>query len=91
MPDMCVEFENMKRKAEAYDKMDTSSSSSNNNPNTTERTDGSPTTSDPIEAAYQAAADELVVELQYAKETKAAPVDPYVKKAAARKPGRPRK
>ena len=46
MPDMCVEFEDMKRKAEAYDKMDTSSSSSNDNPNSTERSVGPPVSTD---------------------------------------------
>lgn len=91
MPDLCVEFEEMKRKAEAYDQInrDSSSTSDTNIPN--KRTDGLLISSDSLNAAYEAAADELVVELQYAKETKAAPVDPYVQKAAARKPGRPKK
>ena len=90
MPDLCVEFEDVKRKAEAYDQLDRDSSSTSDTNISNKRTTGLPLPSDSIEAAYQAAADELVVELQYAKETKAAPVDPYVKKAATRK-GRPPK
>lgn len=46
MPDMCVEFEDMKRKAEAYDKMDTIPSSSNDTPDITERSDGPPVSTD---------------------------------------------
>lgn len=46
MPDMCVEFEEMKRKAEAYDKMDTIPSSPNDTPDTTERSDGPPVSPD---------------------------------------------
>lgn len=64
MPDLCVEFEEMKRKAEAYDKMVTIPSSTSDNPNTTECSDGPPVSPD---------------------------VDPYVQKAASRKPGRPPK
>lgn len=98
MPDLCVEFEDMKRKAEAYDQINRDSSPPSDTNISNKRTTGLPLPSDSIgtsrsdstEAAYQAAADELVVELQYAKETKAAPVDPYVKKAATRK-GRPPK
>ena len=46
MPDMCVEFEDMKRKAEAYDKLDRVSNptSDTNIPN--KRTDGLPVSPD---------------------------------------------
>lgn len=90
MPDMCVEFEDMKRKAEAYDQINRDSSPTSDTDIPNKRSDGPPTSSDPIgtshsdsiEAAYQAAANELYVEMT---------TDPYVKKAASRKPGRPKK
>ena len=88
MPDMCIEYEEMKRKAEAYDKLDRDSSSTSDVPVPNKRTDGVSISSESLNAAYEAAADELVEELKYSKETKS--VDPYVQKAATRK-GRPPK
>lgn len=90
MPDMCIEFEEMKRKAEAYEKLNRDDSSTSDTPALNKRTDGLSISSESLDAAYEAAADELVEELKYSKETKAASVDPYVKKAATRK-GRPPK
>lgn len=69
MPDMCVEFEDMKRKAEAYDQLDRDSSSTSDTNLSNKRTDGLPVS--PSVATV--------------------PVDPYVQKAASRKPGRPKK
>lgn len=71
MPDLCVEFEDMKRKAEAYDQLDRDSSSTSDTNLSNKRADGLPSPS---------SIDEDI-------ET----VDPYVKKAASRKPGRPKK
>lgn len=65
MPDTCVEYEDMKRKAEAYDKLDRDSSSTSDTSVPDKRSDGSSVSSEPV--------------------------DPYVAKAATRKPGRPRK
>lgn len=64
MPDMCVEFEDMKRKAEAYDQLDRDSSSTSDTNLSNKRADGLPVSPS---------------------------VDPYVQKAASRKPGRPKK
>ena len=69
MPDMCVEFEDMKRKAEAYDKLDRVSNPTSDTTIPDKRTDGLPVSTD----------------------VSPVPVDPYVQKAAARKPGRPPK
>ena len=65
MPDMCIDFEDMKRKAEAYDKLNRDSSYTSDTSVPDKRTAG------------------LSVSTE--------PVDPYVTKAATRKPGRPRK
>ena len=72
MPDICVEFEDMKRKAEAYDQINRDSSPTSDTDIPNKRTDGPPVSPD-VET------ERLV------------PVDPYVQKAAARKPGRPKK
>lgn len=77
MPDTCVEFEDMKRKAEAYDKLDRDSSSTSDTSVPDKRTDGSPLPRDSINTAYEEAEKELAI-------------DPYVAKAATRK-GRPPK
>lgn len=69
MPDLCVEFEEMKRKAEAYDQLDRDSSSPSDTDLPNKRTDGLPVSPD----------------------VATVPIDPYVQKAATRKPGRPSK
>lgn len=53
MPDMCVEFEEMKRKAEAYDQLDRDSSSTSDTDIPNKRTDGLPLPSDSINSAYE--------------------------------------
>jgi hypothetical protein len=69
MPDTCVEYEDMKRKAEAYDKLDRDTSDTSV---PDKRSDGSPLPRDSINAAYEEADRELTI-------------DPYVTKAATRK------
>jgi hypothetical protein len=69
MPDICVEFEDMKRKAEAYDQINRDSSPTSDTDIPNKRTDGPPVSPD----------------------VATVPVDPYVQKAASRKPGRPKK
>lgn len=77
MPDMCVEFEDMKRKAEAYDQLDRDSSSTSDTDIPNKRTDGLPVSPD--------------VETERLVPIATVPIDPYVQKAASRKPGRPKK
>ena len=69
MPDTCVEYEDMKRKAEAYDKLDRDTSDTSV---PDKRTGGSPLPRDSINAAYEEADREVTI-------------DPYVTKAATRK------
>jgi hypothetical protein len=69
MPDTCVEYEDMKRKAEAYDKLDRDTSDTSV---LDKRSDGPPLPRDSINAAYEEADRELTI-------------DPYVTKAATRK------
>ena len=46
MPDMCVEFEDMKRKAEAYDQINRDSSPTSDTDIPNKRTNGSPVSTD---------------------------------------------
>jgi hypothetical protein len=49
MPDMCIDFEDMKRKAEAYDKLDRDSSSTGDTNIPNKRNDGPPVSPEPVD------------------------------------------
>jgi hypothetical protein len=49
MPDMCIDFEDMKLKAEAYDKLNRDSSSTSDTSVPDKRTDGLPVSTEPVD------------------------------------------